>query len=125
MWPKKIAMKDIEQIYRNNFGISFYWKEGNEIIEDKVQLLFKQMGFYFSVQELNEFHDLIEECVTDHNDYDTPGVKRAFDKFLLKTPYVALDLEISPIELNSIKDLVEGSLFRLNLNEYIYGSGMN
>jgi len=117
-------MKDIEQIYRNDFGISFYWKEGNEIISDKIQLLFKQMGFYFSVQELNEFHDLIEDCVTDHNDY-MHGVKRAFDKFLLKTPYVAIDLEISPMELNSIKDLVDGSLFRLNLNEYIYGSGLN
>jgi len=125
LWPKKIAMKDIEQIYRNDFGISFYWKEGNEIISDKIQLLFKQMGFYFSVQELNEFHDLIEDCVTDHNDYDTRGIKRAFDKFLLKTPYVALDLEISPTELDSIKDLVDGSLFRLHLNEYIYGSGMN
>ncbi|KAF2331076.1 hypothetical protein [Flavobacterium ginsenosidimutans] len=118
-------MKDIEQIYRNDFGISFYWKEGNEVISDKIQLLFKQMGFYFSVQELNEFHDLIEDCVTDHNDYDTRGVKRAFDNFLLKTPYVAIDLEISPIELTSIKDLVEGSLFRLNLNEYIHGAGMN
>ncbi|MBS7256481.1 hypothetical protein [Flavobacterium branchiicola] len=118
-------MKDIEQIYRNDFGISFYWKDGNEIVSDKIQLLFKQMGFYFSVQELNEFHNLIEDCVTDHNDYNTISVKRAVDKFLLKTPYVALDLEISPSELNSIKDLVDGSLFRLHLNEYIYGSGRN
>ena len=125
MQRKKTAMKDIEQIYRNDFGISFYWKEGNEIISDKIQLLFKQMGFYFSVEELNEFHDLIEDCITDQNDYDTRGVKRAFDKFLLKTPYVAIDLEISPIELNSIKDLVDGSLFRLHLNEYIHGIGMN
>ncbi|WP_125717868.1 hypothetical protein [Flavobacterium ustbae] len=118
-------MKDIEQIYRNDFGISFYWKEGNEIISDKIQLLFKQMGFYFSIEELNEFHDLIEDCVTDQNNYDTRGVKRVFDKFLLKTPYIALDLEISPMELNSIKDLVDGSLFRLQLNEYIYGAGLN
>lgn len=122
---KIFAMNDIEQIYRNNFGIAFYWKEGNEIINDKIQLLFKQMGFYFSVQELNEFHDLIEDCVTNRKDNDARGVKRVFDKFLLKTPYVAIDLEISPIELNSIKDLVDGSLFRLHLNEYIYGSGMN
>ena len=114
-------MKDIEQIYRNDFGISFYWKEGNEIISDKIQLLFKQMGFYFSIQELNEFHDLIEDCVIE----DTRGVKRSFNKFLLKTPYVAIDLEISPMELNSIKDLVDGSLFRLHLNEYIHGAGMN
>ncbi|MDQ6471446.1 hypothetical protein RB619_12395 [Flavobacterium sp. LHD-80] len=118
-------MKDIEQIYRNDFGISFYWKEGNEIVSDKIQLLFKQMGFYFSVQELNEFHDLIEDCVIDQNTDDTHSTKRVFDKFLLKTPYVALDLEISPMELDSIKDLVDGSLFRLNLNEYIHGSGMN
>lgn len=83
------------------------------------------MGFYFSVQELNEFHDLIEDCITDHNDYDKPGVKCAFDKFLLKSPYVALDLEISPMELKFIRDLVDGSIFRLNLNQYIYGSGMN
>lgn len=122
---KNFAMEDIEQIYRNNFGIAFYWKEGNEIKNDKIQLLFKQMGFYFSVQELNEFHDLIEDCVIDQNDFNSHGIKRVFDKFLLKTPYVAIDLEISPVELKSIKDLVDGSLFRLNLNEYIYGSGMN
>ncbi|KAF2335676.1 hypothetical protein [Flavobacterium daemonense] len=118
-------MNDIEQIYRNDFGISFYWKEGNEVISDKIQLLFKQMGFYFSVEELNEFHDIIEDCVTDHSDKNTQGLKHAFDKFLLRTPYVAIDLEISSNELSSIKDLVDGSLFRLNLNEYIYGSGMN
>ena len=59
-------MNDIEQIYRNDFGISFYWKEGNEIVSDKIQLLFKQMGFYFSIQELNEFHDLIEDLSLIH-----------------------------------------------------------
>jgi hypothetical protein len=28
-------------------------------------------------------------------------------------------------ELNSVKDLVEGTLFKINMDEYLYGEGMN
>ena len=48
-------MREIEQLYHNNFGIAFYWKKDNEIITDKIQLVFKETGFYFTVQELNYF----------------------------------------------------------------------
>jgi hypothetical protein len=43
-------MREIEQIYHNNFGIAFYWKDHNTTISDKVQLVFKETGFYFTVQ---------------------------------------------------------------------------
>jgi hypothetical protein len=36
-----------------------------------------------------------------------------------------VDLAVSMKEIKSIKDLVEGTLFRIDLDEYVYGSGKN
>jgi len=118
-------MREIEQLYHNNFGIAFYWKKENETITDKVQLVFKETGFYFTVQELNHFCDLIEDSLVENACCEACELKYSCHKFLLKTPCAAIDLAVSMTELKSIKDLVEGSLFRIDLDEYVYGAGMN
>ncbi|BFM42549.1 hypothetical protein CFS9_11900 [Flavobacterium sp. CFS9] len=118
-------MREIEQLYHNNFGIAFYWKKENETITDKVQLVFKETGFYFTVQELNYFCDLIEDSMIENACCEACELKNSCHKFLLKTPCAAIDLAVSIKELKSIKDLVEGSLFRIELDEYVYGVGLN
>jgi hypothetical protein len=118
-------MREIEQIYHNTFGIAFYWKKENETILDKVQLVFKETGFYLTVSELNQFCDLIEDSMIENACCEACELKNACHKFLLKTPCVQIDLAVSMTELKSIKDLVEGSLFRIDLDEYVYGVGLN
>ncbi|PAM92501.1 hypothetical protein B4N84_22610 [Flavobacterium sp. IR1] len=118
-------MREIEQIYHNNFGMAFYWKTEKETILDKVQLVFKETGFYFTVQELNQFCSLIEDSILDNTCCEACELKHSCHKFLLKTPCSQIDLAVSMTELKSIKDLVEGSLFRIDLDEYVYGVGLN
>jgi hypothetical protein len=119
------VMEEIEQLYHNDFGIAFYWKKENKTILDKIQLVFKETGFYFTVSELTTFGTLIDESLITNNCCDACALKNNCAKFLLKTPCTQIDLAVSVSELKSIKDLVEGTLFKINLDEYLYGPGLN
>jgi hypothetical protein len=118
-------MKEIKQIYYNDSGTSFYWKKENEVLLDKVQLIFRETGFYFTRHELHQFKNCIEDSYFQNKCCDQCELKNQCYKFLLKTPCSQIDLAVSMEELNAVKDLVEGTLFKINLNDYLYGEGMN
>nr|WP_314897902.1 hypothetical protein [uncultured Flavobacterium sp.] len=118
-------MKEIKQIYYNDSGTSFYWKKEDEVLTDKVQLIFRETGFYFTQHELQVFKYCIEESIVLNTCCDDCKLKNQCRKFLLKTPCSQIDLSVSMEELNAVKDLVEGTLFKLNLDDYLYGVGMN
>ncbi|MCL6460911.1 hypothetical protein SAMN05444372_101268 [Flavobacterium micromati] len=118
-------MDAIKQIYYNDFGTSFYWRKHNEIILDKVQLIFRETGFYFSTEELKQFNNCIKECFSLNTNCEDCTLKNYCHKFLLKTPCSQVDLAVTREELNKVKDLVEGTLFKIALNDYLYGEGMN
>ncbi len=110
-------MKEIEQIYFNDFGVAFYWRKEDMVIKDRVQIVFKETGFYFSVEEIKQFTVIVNEmsdktcCECSH--------RNKCHKFLLKTPLREVDLAVSQHELSNIKDLLEGTLFNIDLFEYI------
>ena len=118
-------MKQIERIYANDFGMAFFWKEHQTVIAEKVQLVFKETGFYFSLAELHRFSALIEDSCTQNQACDSCAMKNECQKFLLKTPVSQIDLAVSMAELSGIKDLVLGTLFKIDLQEYVFGVGMN
>lgn len=118
-------MKEIEQIYHNDFGIAFYWIKEGVTLSDKIQLVFKETGFYFTMAELKLFYSLIENNMSDRACCDDCAMKRNCQKFLLKTPCSQIDLAVSITELKCIKDLIEGALFTIALKEYVFGAGMN
>jgi hypothetical protein len=118
-------MQEIKQIYYNDSGTSFYWRKEDELYTNKVQLIFRETGFYFSRDELKLFKCCIEESYILNKCCDDCELKNNCNKFLLKTPCSQIDLAVSMQELNSVKDLVEGTLFKINLDDYLYGEGMN
>ena len=118
-------MKEIKQIYYNDLGTSFYWKKENELVTDKVQLVFRETGFYFSKHELHLFKTCIEDSFILNGCCEECEMRNQCHKFLLKTPCSQIDLAVSMEELNAVKDLVEGTLFKMNLDDYLYGEGMN
>ena len=118
-------MQDIKQIYFNDSGTSFYWRKENDILIDKVQLIFRETGFYFSQYELQQFRSCIEESYKLNNCCEDCELKNNCRKFLLKTPCSQIDLAVSMKELTAVKDLVEGTLFKINLDAYLFGEGMN
>ena len=115
----------MKQIYYNESGTSFFWRKENEILTDKVQLIFRETGFYFSRPELKLFQCCIEESYALNKCCDNCELKNNCHKFLLKTPCIQIDLAVSMNELDAIKDLVEGTIFNINLEDYLYGEGMN
>ncbi|RZJ66884.1 MAG: hypothetical protein EOO50_08335 [Flavobacterium sp.] len=117
-------MRQIEPIYVNDHGTSFYWKQSDGIVTDKVQLVFKETGFYFSEEELETFARLIEDSCRK-NTCDGCAMRHECVKFLLKTPVSQIDLAVSMYELNGIKDLVQGTLFRMQLQKFVFGIGRN
>ena len=115
----------MKQIYYNDSGTSFFWRKENEILTDKVQLIYRETGFYFSRHELKLFQFCINESYILNKCCDDCELKNSCHKFLLKTPCSQIDLAVSMQELIAVKDLVEGTLFKIKLDDYLYGEGMN
>jgi hypothetical protein len=118
-------MKAIKQIYHNNSGTSFFWKKQNDIVTDKVQLIFRETGFYFSRLELQQFKGCIEDSYLTNQSCDNCDLRNSCHKFLLRTPCAQIDLAVSMSELTAVKDLVEGTLFKISMIDYLNGEGMN
>jgi len=116
-------MKEIEQIYCNDFGVAFYWKKDDVILYNKVQVIFRETGFYFTSNELSQFGRIIDSTLNSNCCNNCANHKCS--KFLLKTPFTGLELAVSKYELAQIKDLIEGALFKIQLSEYINNSGQN
>lgn len=120
MFHNMSSMNQISQIYHNDFGVSFHWRKENRVITNRVQLVFKETGFYFSEPELQQFSEIIQNTCSKMICRDCSRFSECH-KFLLKTPLVEIDLAVCKNELLQIKDLVEGTLFQLRLEEYING----
>lgn len=117
-------MNTIEQIYLTDFGVAFYWRKEDEVLRDRIQIVFKETGFYLSVAEIRKFSRMIVEASEKNNCTNCSNGNRCH-KFLLKTPLRQIDLAVSVRELDKIKDLIEGTLFYAELQNYINGEGLN
>ena len=112
-------MQDIHRIYHNSYGISFQWKRNR--LEDlmKVQIIFKDTGLLLSKEELTLFsnnirhtketYSLCNDCV--HND--------SCKGLLIEAPLPHITFAVNTKELKGIQDLVEGTLFHMNLNNFL------
>jgi hypothetical protein len=52
-------------------------------------------------------------------------LKNQCDRFLLQTPAKQIDLAVSVPELHGIQDLVDGTIFKIKLKNYVLGTGRN
>lgn len=117
-------MEQIQQIYLNSLGITFYWEKQEGIIPNRIQLIFKEIGLFFTLDELKDFNYLIDESIAKNHCCENCNLNSNC-KFLLKTPLYPLDLSVSMNELNDIKDLVNGTLFKIQMEIYLNGEGKN
>lgn len=104
----------IFKIFTNEIGLSFQWQK-NAIL---TQIIFRDIGFHLSIDEIELFIDQIElsrikqPCIDCKLGQDCRSM-------LLKTPSHKVSLAVSLNELNEIEDLLKGTLFQLQLNEYL------
>lgn len=118
-------MSAITPIYSNESGIAFYWNYSEHQKSTKVQLIFRDTGFYFTNQELEEFKAFITQTCEKTNSCASCINRKKCEKFLLKTPVSQIDLAVNFQELEGIQDLVCGTLFKLELIRFVNNCGRN
>ena len=113
------TMQDITPIYQNQFGIAFQWKIG--VLRDisKIQMVFRDTGLLLSRKELLQFSNNIK-CTMDSTSLCTDCAQNESCRaLLLDTPAPQVSLAMSKKEILAINDLVEGTLFQLNLDNLL------
>ena len=118
-------MAMITQIYGNTVGMAFYWNRSAEVEKEKIQLVFKETGFNLTLSELKLFSKLIVESEARSRCCGDCKMKNQCDRFLLQTPAKQIDLAVSVSELHGIQDLVDGTIFKIKLQNYVFGTGRN
>ena len=113
-------MEEIYPIFKNTYGMSFQWKK--DIVKnkfDRVQVIFRDTGFYLNMKEIHSFSNCVAEakrrggCTCCDQDCMTAR------NILLKTPCEHVDLAVNQSELELIDDLIKGTLFQIELDQML------
>ncbi len=117
-------MSAIDKIYNNEFGISFYWKQEANNKSPKVQLVFRDIGFLLT---LNELKDFSESCIATMRSQHCGQCRQSqrCRSLLLRTPSEKIDIAVSKQELDQIQELIKGTIFRIELNYWIKNISFN
>ncbi|MEP1487416.1 MAG: hypothetical protein ABJL44_07630 [Algibacter sp.] len=112
-------MDDINTICYNNFGIAFQWKRSVAKDFNKIQLVFKNTGLFLKPKELIQFSKNIEYALEKTNSDMNNEKNNTSRLFLLEAPNPQTSFSMTYKELNDVKDLVKGTLFQLELYDFL------
>ena len=116
-------MNDIHKIYSNTIGITFYWKKNTSTEKTKIQLVFKDIGFLVTLEELQEF---LEHCnITFQSQCCHQCTNRDCRSLLLKTISSNIDLAVSQNELEEIKDLIQQTIIKTAIQDWVENLCLN
>ena len=112
-------MKDVKIIKRNKLGITY--KVNRSLTEDfnKVHLVFNNTGLKFDDDELLEFYNCINDAFSTPPMCQNNCNSKHCKSILLKTPFNNLTFAISLNDLDLLKDLIDGTFFKLSLDNYL------
>lgn len=111
-------MQQLVNVYKNDFGLGFFWKKDQLILNDRIQIVFRDMGFYLTKEEIISFLNHVENAKKAPT-CQSCTTQKCCKSILLKTPASKIDLAINGEELIFIEDLLRGILFHLSLQEYL------
>lgn len=113
-------MKELKVIYRNDFGVAFQWKNQKE----KIQIIFREMGFYLNLLELKSFREKVLESLSEQCCKKCEPSRKC-RSLLLPTPSEKIDLAVNRDELEKINDLLGATIFQCEIQEYLKNFSMN
>ncbi|SFD24570.1 hypothetical protein [Algibacter pectinivorans] len=106
-------MDDITVIYKNNFGLVFYWKRCAAKNYKKLNLVFNNTALHLTEVEMLIFSGHIETALNKlikiNNTSDQEHLMH------LETPTPQVSFIVNYEELICVQNLVEGALFELEL----------
>lgn len=114
-------MQDIHPIYYNSFGVAFQWKVNSVKDIMKVQIVFRDTGLLLSKAELNQFSKNIKHTKDNGSLCADCAQNESCKALLIDSPAPQITFAVNAKELNEIQDLVEGTLFQMNLDNFLGG----
>lgn len=117
-------MNAIDKIYSNEMGISFFWKKETNTSSPKVQLVFRDIGFLLTLNELKDFSNSCTATIQTqccHACKDSGHCR----SLLLRTPSEKIDLAVNREEIHQIQELINGTIFKIELKEWIKTLSLN
>jgi len=90
----------------------------------KIQLVFKDIGFLLTINELKDFSDACsiaeqsqccDSCIEQQN----------CASLLLRTPSDKIDLAVSREELEQVQELINETIFRIELQNWVKTISLN
>ena len=107
-------MDSVFKIFDNKIGISFKWQKDAKL----TQVIFRDIGFHISMDEMMIF---LEEVELSKTKQPCSGCRFGDDcrSMLLQTPMSKVTLAVSLNELNQIEELIKGTVFQLELQNYL------
>jgi hypothetical protein len=112
-------MDHIHILYSNDFGISFRWEHDLANHSNNVQLVFRDTGLDLNRKELSFFATQIKAALNRPHPCSDCKLNKACKSLLLQTPAPQISFAMSYHELESAKDLIQGTFFQLELNQLI------
>ncbi|MDF4220345.1 hypothetical protein PXC01_02025 [Maribacter sp. M208] len=113
-------MNDINPIYQNDFGIAFKWKKDKPGQNNRVQVIFRDIGLLLTLSELRHFSKCIADTIKNGkgNLCGDCKTKESCRSLLLNTPAHQITFAVSYQEAIEVRDLISGTLFKLELDSF-------
>ena len=120
-------MNDINPIYQNDFGIAFQWKRDKPSQINKVQVIFRDIGLLLTKSELRHFAKCIGDTIESGKNSLCGDCKSKENcrSLLLNTPAHQITFAVSFQEVIEIRDLINGTLFKLELDSFFGELGID
>lgn len=117
-------MSAIHKIYSNEVGISFFWKKEENFDTRRVQIVFRDIGFLLMLSELKDFSNACVKAIASHN-CDQCKKHQHCRSLLLRTPSDKIDLAVNRDELDQLQELINATIFKVELKYWIQDMCLN
>ena len=117
-------MNAIDKIYSNELGISFFWKKDKHASTPKIQLIFRDIGFLLSLPELKDFSDSCRATINSNCCNQCKNSQHC-RSLLLRTPSDKIDLAVNRQELYQIQELINSTIYRVELKHWVQNICLN
>jgi len=108
-------MKDINKLYHNDFGISFFWKCKIQRKNSLVELVFRDTGLSLRCDEIETMYLIVKSIVKKPSLCMDCKKNRGCKSLLLEIPNTKVSFAMSFQEMTEMLDLLKGTLFQLEL----------
>lgn len=113
--------EDISTLYHNDFGMSFKWVDDLNNNDNNIRIIFRLACLYVSITQIKsllcEVNSTLNKAETSYcNDCE---LNSSCKSLLMHIPNSDVSFAMSHIEMEQMKELLEGTLFQIELQNFL------